>query len=316
MGLSGWQYCANINIDNTGNSNALSDYQQKIVLSSSNFDFSKANSDGSDIRFLDSDDSTPLSYWIESWDSSGQTATIWVKVPSIPASSNYTIYMYFGNASATSESNGNNVFDDFDTGDKTSSWTLEGSSGQTTSDGDPQPSYYAVSTSGSYMYRDFGLISNRILTFNVKSDSLGNLFFLTDSSGKGQMYRIDTRGGSNYSGFATTTSWTSWNGPSSGFTATSNTWYKYTIVITSDTSATLYYSQTTDNSPNNFGTELGSFTITNNGSYVGLVGDNSGSSHTTWWDNLIVRKYTSPEPTTTVGTIRTVSNAIFFGCNF
>jgi len=115
--LPGWNYRRPITIDNTQNSSVLTDYQVKITLDSTNFDFSKAKSDGSDIRFTDKDGSTLLSYWIESWDATNQQATIWVKVPSIPASSTKTIYIYYGNPSATSESNVDAVFylyDDFD----------------------------------------------------------------------------------------------------------------------------------------------------------------------------------------------------------
>jgi hypothetical protein len=49
-----------------------------------------------------------------------------VKVPSIPASSTKTIYVYYGNPSATSASNGANTFiffDDFEDGVYTDKWT-------------------------------------------------------------------------------------------------------------------------------------------------------------------------------------------------
>jgi len=62
-------------------------------------------SDCGDIRFTDSDATTLLNYWIESGCNSASTK-IWVKVPSIPASSTKTIYVYYGNPSATSASNG------------------------------------------------------------------------------------------------------------------------------------------------------------------------------------------------------------------
>ena len=107
----GWGYWREITITNSGS--ALSDYQVKIELNSGNFDFSHAKSDGSDIRFYDSDRVTPLSYWIEEWDSGSEHAVVWVKVPEIPSGTK-TIYMYYGNPSAGSESNGNDVFDFFD----------------------------------------------------------------------------------------------------------------------------------------------------------------------------------------------------------
>jgi hypothetical protein len=117
------------------------------------------------------------------------------------------------------------------------------------------------------------------------------------------MYRIDTITFTwAYSGFATTSSWTSWNNPSPGPTLSANTWYKFTIVMDS-TSASLYYLQGSDTSPRTetFGTLIGTYTITNNGGYIGLVGDSYGTSYSTWWDNIIVRKYVSPEPSVSVG---------------
>ena len=93
----------------------------------------KCRSDFGDIRFTDSDGVTLLPYWVEDKVDSNY-AKVWVKVPSIPASpSQATIYIYYGNSSATSASNGNNtfvLFDDFDTLD-TNKWdvnTLNGGS--------------------------------------------------------------------------------------------------------------------------------------------------------------------------------------------
>ncbi len=93
-----------ITIDNTGSSYSLTDYQIKVTLTTSNFDYSKAKSDGSDIRFTDSDGVTILDYWIEKWNTSG-TSILWVKVPNIPASSTKTIYMYYGNPTASYDVN-------------------------------------------------------------------------------------------------------------------------------------------------------------------------------------------------------------------
>jgi len=74
----------------------LQDYPVKIELNSTNFNGWDKIADplGSDIYFLDGQDN-PLYYWIEEF-RVGERATIWVKVPSIPAGSTTTIYMYFG----------------------------------------------------------------------------------------------------------------------------------------------------------------------------------------------------------------------------
>ncbi|MBI3583168.1 MAG: DUF2341 domain-containing protein [Nitrospinae bacterium] len=73
----------------------------------------KMQSTGADIRFTNAS-GTLLSYWIESGINTTSTR-IWVKVDSIPASpSTATIYMYYGNSTASAVSNGDNVFEFFD----------------------------------------------------------------------------------------------------------------------------------------------------------------------------------------------------------
>ncbi len=69
--------------------------------------------DFSDLRFTDSTGTTSIPYWIESFTTSA-TATIWVKIPSLPASGSATIFMYYGNAFAVSGANGSSVFTFFD----------------------------------------------------------------------------------------------------------------------------------------------------------------------------------------------------------
>lgn len=78
--VENWLYRRKITISNP-NSYDLEDFQVAIDLDSSNFDFSKANSDGSDIRFA-LDDPTPykMSYYIETWDTSTPQAVIWVAI--------------------------------------------------------------------------------------------------------------------------------------------------------------------------------------------------------------------------------------------
>jgi len=102
-----WKYRKKITFNNTTanlgtTSAALVNYPVLIKLTSSNFNFSLAQSAGQDIRFTDSDGTTALNYEIESWSNSGQTANIWVNVPQIDSNSSTDgIYMYYGNSSAS-----------------------------------------------------------------------------------------------------------------------------------------------------------------------------------------------------------------------
>ena len=68
-----------------------------------------ARMDFADLRFTVADGVTPLSYWIEE-KADGDYAVIWVKIPQIPASGETTIYIYYGNSGATSESNVDETF--------------------------------------------------------------------------------------------------------------------------------------------------------------------------------------------------------------
>lgn len=100
-GGGNWQYSREIAVsENSGNT--LTDYQVLLQLSGSYFP--TITSDGADIRFTDIN-GNELSYWIEKWDYSGESASIWVKVPSIPANGKSTIKMYYGNPSASTFSN-------------------------------------------------------------------------------------------------------------------------------------------------------------------------------------------------------------------
>ena len=104
-----WRYRRPVTVDNQ-NATALADYQAHVTLNASNFDFASAKPDGADIRFTSVDGTTLLSHWTESYDSAGRTASLWVKVPSLPAASSTTIYLYYGNAGAASTSSADSTF--------------------------------------------------------------------------------------------------------------------------------------------------------------------------------------------------------------
>ena len=73
--------------------------------------FVQAKAGGADLRFSKTNDSI-LRYQIERWDATARRAEIWVKVDTVKGNdSAQSIRMFWGNAAATSESNGAAVFD-------------------------------------------------------------------------------------------------------------------------------------------------------------------------------------------------------------
>ncbi len=67
--------------------------------------FTDLKAQGSDLRFIHSDDTTPLKYTIESIDTVAGIANIWVELPELINNQETIIYMYYGNADARSAQN-------------------------------------------------------------------------------------------------------------------------------------------------------------------------------------------------------------------
>ncbi|MDC0197090.1 DUF2341 domain-containing protein, partial [Marine Group III euryarchaeote] len=87
-------------------STPVAGYQFNLTLTTSNFNYSRAQSDGDDLRFYDKS-SNELSYYIETWNSTG-TSTVWVRAVSSGTSS---VYMYYGDAFAPAKSSYTDTFD-------------------------------------------------------------------------------------------------------------------------------------------------------------------------------------------------------------
>jgi len=104
-----WAKRRPITINNSNNSSTLENYQVQVIVAHDNDMLANFG----DLRFCDNDEVSGLSYWIENYNP-GENATVWIKVPSIPANDNHTIYMYYGNPNANTESDESTVFDFFD----------------------------------------------------------------------------------------------------------------------------------------------------------------------------------------------------------
>jgi hypothetical protein len=71
-------------VDNTYGP-ALTNFQQRILISASNFDFTKPKADGTDLRVYAADGVTALNFWREYYDPVNGQASLWVKIPSLSA---------------------------------------------------------------------------------------------------------------------------------------------------------------------------------------------------------------------------------------
>ena len=101
-----WAYRTPIKLDTTSSGvqtgQALEQVPLLVRLHTGNFSFVDGKTDGSDIRFVAGDDTTPLKYQIEKFDPVNNLAYIWVMLPKLDAHSKaQSLWMYYGNDAAT-----------------------------------------------------------------------------------------------------------------------------------------------------------------------------------------------------------------------
>jgi len=106
-------YKRRILIENPLNQN-LTEYQVNLIVDTASLiNQGKMNSDCSDMRFTwlneSSNEEEKISYFLDYGCDSNETS-IWVKIPIVYSNRNTTIYMYYGNENAESESNESEVF--------------------------------------------------------------------------------------------------------------------------------------------------------------------------------------------------------------
>ncbi|MDF3028187.1 MAG: hypothetical protein K0S23_2494 [Fluviicola sp.] len=108
--IPGWTHSQPITIvEHSGN--LVTNYQLKVTIDTQTpISNGEMSANGDDIRFSTKcNGGTLLNYWIES-DINTATTQIWVKIDSIPANGGKTIYLNYGNASATAISAINGTF--------------------------------------------------------------------------------------------------------------------------------------------------------------------------------------------------------------
>ena len=107
-----WLKRKKITLNNIDQATTFSDMPVLIKLNTARINYNDLIADGSDIRFTLDDHSTVLSHNIEHWNASGESF-IWVKLPTIAASSEVNIYMYYNNSAATDADDANGVFSNY-----------------------------------------------------------------------------------------------------------------------------------------------------------------------------------------------------------
>ena len=296
-----WKYRKPITI--TGSSENLTDYQVLITLDTASLiSDGKMKSDCSDIRFTDADDNQTLPYWIESGCNTSQTK-IWVKVPSIPTNGT-TIYMYYGNPSASSESDGDAVFEFFDDfEDYTEKWNPGGDQPVISSEIVDGRTVVKITDDGSYCAgietKEIINVENRVIERMLKGWTSGstdvdeNLGI--DTSWKAYWWSsdnlmhgvFDLPGGADSHGVEIGGN----GGANKGSKQLSTTEWKIakTIIKTGEIIG-IYDGEEISKE----GTPI----------YTGkimLATDNDAASAGVYYDWIRVRKYADPEPTATVG---------------
>jgi hypothetical protein len=104
-----WPYRMKLTINNSASTENLVDFPLMVKLTPARFDYSFAQVDGDDIRFVDPD-GTALDYEVDTWTLDGDS-WFWVRVPQIDAlSTTDYIWMYWGTPTVGSGENATGVW--------------------------------------------------------------------------------------------------------------------------------------------------------------------------------------------------------------
>lgn len=110
-----WKYRKAVTVDTSpsgiNTTGAIGRTVVLVRLHNGNFTFTDALDNGADIRFIDSDDKTPLAYHVERYDAQNGLAAVWVSVPNLNGGEKHQIWLYFGNSAAPVAQDAKATFD-------------------------------------------------------------------------------------------------------------------------------------------------------------------------------------------------------------
>ena len=299
-----WGYRKSITVTNN-TTTALTNFQVQIPVTYN----ANMKTDFSDIRFTNASQ-TPLNYWIETYATSS-SATAWVQVDAVPGSASSTIYMYYGNAGATSSSSIGSTFvfgDDFNgtTTIDTGKWAITNSTGWSVANGELK----GTDTTGrltsvpTFSSPNILEVKYRYIT-NPSNGFMAGGFFLSTSNCFGflnspgpDFYRND--GG--------------WTGLNNVDPASTNLLLQISVKNSSavNVSLTNYNTLASYQSVANV-----SNTVLNEPIALGERYDNAvtGQAYEAYWDWVRVRKYASADPSVSTGAETNLSS-VFSYFNF
>jgi hypothetical protein len=308
-----WNDCVPITINNGGSE--LTDYQVKVILPYK----PEMQPDFNDIRFTDSDATTELSYWRESYTASS-SAVFWVKVPSIPAGDKLICACY-GNPAASSASNGDATFiffDDFS--GNLSKWTIHRQSsiapeypriengylvcggGTKTSQNPYSYGHTVVGSAATYTGFQNGIIEGKLL---LAENGVAEIGFRGEFAGDtGYKARWDERdNGHGYQGKDflkppyTPGVWQNICGED-GEMLNPNTWFDFRVAINGSVFKSYTNGTTEKQCSDSDYSSAGEISLQNH------YGDYS------YYDDVRVRKYADTEPITSVGDASITGNPL------
>lgn len=92
-----WPFKTPVTITNSTGS-TLTNYQTRVNINAATLQSGYIwSADGADLRVLDQDDTTELTFFVESWNAVSKTAIIWVTVPSMTAFATRNVFLVYGN---------------------------------------------------------------------------------------------------------------------------------------------------------------------------------------------------------------------------
>jgi concanavalin A-like lectin/glucanase superfamily protein/uncharacterized protein DUF2341/fibrillar collagen-like protein/fibrinogen beta/gamma subunit family protein len=301
----GWLYRQQFDVYNN-ESSALTNFQVTISTSTLQlidlYNNEKLNSDFSDLRFTNHQ-GQELDYWFES--ATSTIHSIYVKFSNLPASATSTLFMYYGNASASDDrKDGNDMFyffDDFEgSGLNTSIW-YEGNASHVYSNSELRINTYGIGLQSplSFNLNDGYTLEGKVKYLDTSTTYAGTMSGCSSRFGQsgntgGDAIAFYVRNTLNLTEYIGDGSTNSYNISSGGtVSGTSNdVWYVLGQKIYSDGIDYLLNREEK--------TSHTSITWSKNMNYIELGMNMMSNLQDTVYDWVLVRSYTDTEPTSTI----------------